>query len=527
MISRAMRSTLAAALALLLSGCIELTDHLTINPDGSRSGAAPQALVMMMEAEGADGRPAEADYPPIMDVQVRRLFPGDAFEVETDTAPADDDQGPRFVATVRFTDINKLLQTPYARARALSVDKDDAGRLVLGAATGLQALGAVRLPTEDDGQIPEPARKAAAARGKVHATYRLTLAAAPESDDANVAIADRTATWTIDGPALNDLGKLSASLRRVMTVRAPDAALQGEVTSPVRLAIAPFDELQSGAAGEAPEPIDRDAVLRALKVTPLAMKVSRSFDLAGDGFIRSNDLTLLVAVSLPRELQPQRWGGFTLDQIADDRGNDLKFSAPRAAGDFYSPYGHDDEDPTLTIDGRPARIVSVSARPPAIEARAIRTLRGSLDAFFTGVPFVVKIQDAVPASAIQRDDAGVFHRGGESPGLTSPSLTEVGGTVRLRHASSERGFTTILLDAEHMHITDIQVFDRHGRAWPTMRNRRAAAGSLHTMVVGEPEPPLAIALVVSGGGSHVTLPVALSDIPLFDDDTAKQPEDQP
>src|SRR5262245_49123740 len=107
---------------VFLCGCLQVTDELSIQPDGSGTvkldikssipGSMAQNIGMGMGETGA------VVYPPTSEAEARKFFPGKEFTVTTKEED-NGETGSHLTVTVEFKDINALLSSPYGHAHAL------------------------------------------------------------------------------------------------------------------------------------------------------------------------------------------------------------------------------------------------------------------------------------------------------------------------------------------------------------------------------------------------------------------------
>src|SRR5947207_5341225 len=143
----------AILLATLLCGCLQPKYELTLKADGSgkirlemRTRIPPEMLSAMNTQIDMGGNDAVL-YPPISEVEAKRFFPSKAFTVTTKEEKAGEQR--ILVIEAAFKDVNALLNSPYARAHALSL-KIDAGKLQLKALSAIEAA-AWFADAKDDG----------------------------------------------------------------------------------------------------------------------------------------------------------------------------------------------------------------------------------------------------------------------------------------------------------------------------------------------------------------------------------------
>ena len=62
-------------------------------------------------------------------------------------------------------------------------------------------------------------------------------------------------------------------------------------------------------------------------------------------------------------------------------------------------------------------------------------------------------------------------------------------------------------------VGNAQIFDVDGKPWPTIFSQSQEEGStVQIVVAGKPQPPLSLALVASGAGATVEVPIVLEHV---------------
>jgi hypothetical protein len=134
----------------------------------------------------------------------------------------------------------------------------------------------------------------------------------------------------------------------------------------------------------------------------------------------------------------------------------------------------------------------------------------------------VKMSNAIPANWIVDPTQGLRNGGfdGSEKKINSPKLTELGMPLSLQMGMAQSGMTMLMLQigGKKGVLIDAQVFDAQGKPWPTFfaqQNMGGAEGDgCQLMVPGSPPAPLSLAVVASGSGSSVEVPVLVEHIPL-------------
>jgi hypothetical protein len=102
--------------------------------------------------------------------------------------------------------------------------------------------------------------------------------------------------------------------------------------------------------------------------------------------------------------------------------------------------------------------------------------------------------------------------------LSHPALPELGLTLSFQMGMAEDGFTMLMVQVGGNKgvLSDAQVFDVTGRPWPTFLQQQSfgEAGSWSINVAGRPAPPLSLALLVTGVGAEVEVPILVEKVPV-------------
>ncbi len=493
------------ALAFALCGCFKTKDELTLNADGSGAVRLETRLLIPSETlqglgmgMGLGGNEGPVTYPPTSEAEAKRWFPTKDFKM---TAKEDraDDVGSTLVITAEFKEVNALLASPYSKAHGLTLVVTN-GALSLKAVTGIEA--AARLAELKDnsgmfGGMMASMEELAKKKDEKRTEFRVTLPNAVSSANTGGAREGKTVTWTMD------------------RARQTNAAEFAQQAGAVLEASCSAEGVKFSAA--------------TAKFVPLALQVVRSINLSGEGGSPQNQAQLVGAVVLPREFAPQKWGEAKLDEVVDEKGNNLKFEetdeAARMARRFgswgyASSDGADDEeggDNTPSVEKR--HTVALTFQPPDWKVREIARVKGSIPLHYFGGAQVLKFSNAIPEKWIRvmTHEADVdFDPTGKS--INDPTLPETGLSLRLTMGVAQGPITTLLIQAggNKLSVTDGQVYDAAGRPWPTFFQKQGfgGEGSFTLMVAGRPAAPLSLALVVNSVGASVDLPFLVEKVPL-------------
>ena len=132
-----------------------------------------------------------------------------------------------------------------------------------------------------------------------------------------------------------------------------------------------------------------------------------------------------------------------------------------------------------------------------------------------GAAQVIKLTNAIPANWLSKGVESVdFDDRGKA--LASPKLRDIGLSMRLQMGMVQNGMTMLTLQTEGSKavLTGVQVFDGQGKPWPTFMQNEDGAETCELYVAGKPAAPLSLALLASGGGGSVQVPLLAEHIPI-------------
>jgi len=524
------QTTVGMLLLVFLCGCIKTKDELTINADGSgkvqietQSSLPPELSDGMDGQLGALGGGASI-YPPLSEAEARKFFSGKDFTVTVKQQKADNGDVTTLI-TAEFKSINALLASPYGRAHQLSL-KIAGGALVVKGVSGMEAAARYAEMKDDTGMGMVPGlADLQKKKGEMRAEFRVTLPNGIAT--ANGTKAGKTASWIVERAKCKDADDFARQLAAVSEASCPADGLKMSPVTPVRLGLLPFAELAAGAGADNGSTVDTNQVAAAAKFVPYGLSVTRSLDLSGAGGAQESAAQLTGAVMIPQELAPPKWGDPKLDEAVDAKGNDLKPAADDEQRGFsmrnrYSgnENGDDEESETNAVQ---QHVVAIAFRPPDWKINEIARIKGSISLqYFGSSQQVVKLTNAVPAKWIT-DVSKMMGGGGfdasEKP-LNSGALAALGLSLSMQMGMVQSGMTVLSLQVKGTQttLTDAQVFDADGKPWPTFLQQQDIGGGeegiCQIMVAGKPQPPLSLALVASGGGVSVTVPILVEHVAL-------------
>jgi hypothetical protein len=523
------------ALLLLVGGCAQISDHLTVNPDGSGTVeltvtplVKTDSLLMMRQMSQAEQMPKALFYPPLNEQEAKKLFPKGDFSVQTEEQEKDGKK--TFVVKVEFKDVNKLLSSPYGTAHNLWVGLDPDGKqLRFKATSGFSYLSAA------DGLKGKPQRmlvpldvdEILKVRDKFSMSFTLTLPGAATATEAEGKVQGNSATWTIS--AEKEPAKPAAALSAVMTAACPAEAAKFKVRAPIRLGLGKFDDLKEGPTGEVAVKVDEAKVKTAAKFSPVMLSVTRNFDLSGEGgFDAQNQTEMIGMITLPKEIAPANWGEVKLLEVKDDQGTDLLFNDPDEDG-MRTHYrrsrmrgsegaGGGKADPAA---GELRRFVNFTFKSPEAKAKKISAIKGQLPLHYPGAGQIVKIKDAIAQKDIMDESQMRLGRiNNKERALAHPKFKELGVKIEVSQVMRTSGRTTVMLQVsgQGTSLVSAQVFDAQGQPWSVVSssdgNSHGETKWVQMMVVGQPEGPLSLAFLLIGGGATVNLPIELTDVPI-------------
>lgn len=525
------------ALAFALCGCFKTKDELTINADGSGFVRLETRLLIPSDTVhglgmgmGMGGNEGPVTYPPTSEAEAKRWFPAKDFKMTAKEAQADVD-GSTLVITAEFKDVNALLASPYAKAHGLTLVVTN-GALSLKAVTGIEAAARLAEMKDDSGMfggmmasMEELVKK----KDELRTEFRVTLPNAVSSASAGGTREGKSVTWTMDRAKQTNAAEFAQQAGAVLEASCIAEGVKFSPVTQARLSMLPFKDAPAGAVGDKIPAPDTNRIAASAKFVPLALQVTRSIDLSGEGGSPQNQAQLVGAVVLPREFAPQKWGEAKLDEVVDEKGKSLKFQegdeasgAERWIGGrrHFSEEGEGDEEGSGDAPSAEVRhTITLSFQPPDWKVREITRVKGSIPLHYFGGAQVLKLSNAIPEKWIRvmTHEADVdFDPAGKS--INDPTLPETGLSLHLTMGAAQGPFTTLMIQAggSKLSVTDGQVYDAAGRPWPTFFQKQGFGeeGSFVLMVAGRPAAPLSLALVASGVGASVDVPFLIEKVPL-------------
>ena len=523
-------------LAAALCGCFKTKDELTINADGSGVVRLETRLLIPSETiqslgmgmKGGDEGPVT--YPPTSQDDAKRWFPAKDFKV---TAKEDraEDGGSTLVITAEFKDVNALLASPYAKAHGLTLLVTN-GALSLKALTGIEAAAWLAEMKDEAGMfggmfgsLEELTKK----KNEMRTEFRVTLPNAVSSANAGGTREGKTVTWTMDRAKQTNTVEFAQQAGAILETACSADGVKFSPVTLARLNVLSFKDAPTGAIGDKVAAPDTNKIAAAAKFVPLALQVTRSIDLSGEGGPPQNHAQLIGTVVMPRELAPHKWGAVELDEVVDEKGNNLKFEqnneglppVPSFGGGRHS--WDDDEDSEEGGDeatsAEARHTVAMGFHPPDLKVREIARIKGSIALQYFGGAQVLKLSNAIPEKWIRVMKSETdfdFDPSGKS--INDPTLPESGLSLHLVMGMAQGPVTSLMIQTggSKLSVTDGQVYDAAGRPWPTIFQRQdfGDEGAFGLVVAGKPAAPLSLALVVNGVGASVNLPLLVEKVPL-------------
>lgn len=534
------------ALIVLLSGCFQGKDELTLQPDGSGTVrltfhfSLPEELFASLMGMGSRGAPVI--YPPVTEGEARRFFPAKDFILKFDEASTNNGNAVTIVAT--FTNVNALLASPYGKAHQLTLKRDSASHTLVfqGISAGeLLARAANFKPESEELGMELPTsqlnlEELQKKKNEMSFEFKVTLPNPITEASTNGAKSGKTVTWSAERAKCKDDDEFASGLSGVLEARCADTVTFSSAT-PSRMGLLPFSQLVAGKTADTVILPDSSKILAAARFVPYSLQVTRSLDLSGEGTSESMAL-LSGAVVLPTELAPQRWGEAKLEEALDAQGHSLmpKEQEDDRYGRFgrYRSYGSrsslDDEADSDT-DARPKvksekeRMVTLAFKAPDWKVKQLARVKGKLELQYLGDPEIVKLTNAVSASLVinPRSLSGLIRssRDKEPQKIEDARLSELSYELTVEGAVVQGGMTMLQLEAGSgiASLLDLQVFDAEGRPWPTLMpepdsESSSESRSLEVVVAGTPKPPLSLGLMLSGVGTAVNVPLEVENVPL-------------
>jgi len=529
-----MWKTFTAGLLLLgLCGCIKIKDELALNADGSGSVKIESVTSLPPEfaaslAGGMGGMGEGVIYPPVNEAEARKFFPAKDFIISVSQKKAGNGDVTNVIEAA-FKDVNALLASPYGKAHQLTLKIAD-GSLVVQGVSGMEATArfAETKPGSEMelGLVPGMA-DLQKKTNEMRAEFRVTL---PETiSSANGSHDGKTVAWIVERAKYKDAADFAQQLGTVCEAKCPAANLKMTPVTPARLGLRPFAELAEGVA-DAGKAVDTNKISATAKFVPYGLSVTRSLDLTGEGSTRENAAVLVGAVTVPAELAPKKWGEPRISEVVDAKGNNLKSSNDDQMRNFamrsrFSDSENDDSEEAVTNTAA-QHVVTLAFRPPDWKAAEIARIKGSISLQYFGGSQVVKLTNAIPTNWIidqtKIEDGVVSGMDSSEKPFASSALSAIGLSLSMQMGMNQNGMTMLMLQTKGTQaaLLDAQVFDASGRPWPTFLQQPSFGGgdegdaSCQIMVAGKPQPPLSLAVLVSGSGSTVEVPILLEHVSL-------------
>ncbi len=326
-----------------------------------------------------------------------------------------------------------------------------------------------------------------------------------------------SADWIVERAKCKDGADFAQQLGTESEATCPSTGLKMTPVTPVRLGLLPFAELAAAVADKGTT-VDTNKIAVAAKFIPYELSVTRSLDLSGAGGAQESSAQLIGALTLPQEFAPQKWGTPELVEATDAKGNDLKPADTDEARGFmmrnrFSDSSEDDNDENVTNDLQ-KHVVTLVFRPPDWKVHEIARIKGLVRLQYFGGSQVVKLTNAVPAKWII-DPANMGGGGfdaSEKP-LHSATLEGLGLSLSVQTCMAQGPMTMLMLrvKGQQAALVDAQLFDASGKPRPTFLQQQdfggAEEGTCVVMIAGKPAPPLSLALLASGSGSEVDVPI--------------------
>lgn len=208
--------------------------------------------------------------------------------------------------------------------------------------------------------------------------------------------------------------------------------------------------------------------------------------------------------------------------MTDAKGNNLKMENNENTFFGETRFGGLNEDeegePAEASDER--KTITLRFQPPDWKVKEIARIKGSIGLQYLGAARrVVKLTNAVPAAWIKQVSKETDFEPAVSQGaLSNPALPELGLTLTFQMGMAQNGFTMVMLQVggKKAVLSEAQVFDATGRPWPTFLQQQSFGeqGSCSIIVAGKPTAPLSLALLVTGVGADVEVPIVLEKVPV-------------
>jgi hypothetical protein len=413
------KQTWMLVLAAVLCGCFKTKDELTINADGSGIVRLETRLLVPPETihglgMSMGGREGPLICPPTSQAEAKRWFPAKDFKMTAREERAEDG-GSLLVITAEFKDVNALLASPYAKAHGLTLVVTN-GMLSLKAITGIEAAARIAEMKDEGGMFRNmmvPLEDVARKKNEMRTEFRVTLPNAVSSANEGATRDGKTVTWTLDRGKQTNAVEFAQQAGAVLEAACSAEGVKFSPLTPPRLNLLAFKDASAVGIGDNVAGPDTNKIATAAKFVPLALQVTRSIDLSGEGGSQQNQATLVGTVVLPREFAPQKWGAVKLDEVVDEKGKNLKFEEnndasvmARYAGmtrdvDAGDIEGDEDQKDEGAKSAEARHTVALNFQPPDWKVREIARIKGSVPLHYFGGSKVVKLSNAIPEKWIR------------------------------------------------------------------------------------------------------------------------------
>jgi hypothetical protein len=526
---------LCALAPLLLCGCLDVTDKLTLDADGSGSihleVKTSLPIEMFQSVGGGDdeeGLQSEAaKFPPLKKSAAAKFFPATDFTVTFKESPSENEQT-HIVIDAAFKDVNVFLNSPYAESHGLSL-KIDGDKLVFQTKSGLESAAQAAVSESYKEMISSLSGKDKDKEAN-NVKYLFELTLPGNISDSNGAKNAATARWELDGKKIQ-AKQFAEKLGEPMSASCPAGAVKFSPKTPPRLASDNFRDLQAVTV-KSTSTVDAEKIKTAAKFVPYSLRVTRTLDLAGEanGGHESGSV-LSGAIVLPADLAPQEWGEIKLDEVKDPKGKSLLPKEDEGSFRSFTSYSErfggdedDDEDSGGKKSSKPAEarhaiILNFSA--PEWQTSEIARIKATATLQYFAGSQIIKLANAIPEkSVVKMDSRGQnfsFSEDNEKI-LSDPKLTQLGLKIKLGGVTQQEDSLSLSLDVESKGtaITRLQVYDADGKPFPTTsrKNPSSESTSYFVSVMGKPKPPLSLALVAPDVATKVEIPILLEKVPV-------------
>ncbi|MCP4109145.1 MAG: hypothetical protein GY749_27055 [Desulfobacteraceae bacterium] len=501
-----------------LVSCIRTKEHIIINKDGSGRVIIESQAEMQFDRfyHTHAGRMFSSDSSNSAYLfmngkeSLEILFPGDSFKIQLKELK-EKKYATGTAAEIEFADINDLLASPYGKIKSLEATRDEK-YLNIRARTGLEhfIFGITTKDTEFLEEFAAISGQDISKKSEMFFEFKVTFPGKPVKG--NGQITDQTSVWTIDCASLKDEDKIRQESVKIMTASCPSTEIAFSPNTPPRLSLDNFQHLkeQKTAYGKIPS---REKIIANVSFIPHKLLIKRSFDISGYEYGATESYSYLSGViAIQSQLAPQKWGDNQLIEIFDNLNNSLKPSGKKARR-WDNRYSNRTRSHYSEKTQKEQRPMSFIFKVPDRSAQKIKTFKAEVEMIYSSGAQVVKIDKAIRENIITDSDKGRGKRLKER--VSHPELLKSGVNLSIAKVITRGDLLMIFMysDKSEASVIQFQVFDAQGLPWPTLYNPVSDRSTSPIIVIGKPEHPLSLALMVSAGIS-VKIPVELKDISL-------------